>query len=104
MSPVDVSKEVLTAISRTYALASYATPELKTLFNDWLLEIERLVTDFVREHRRVDPGEVARHFKLQRDSVIFILSKLTREGRISMQIRDNESGKVRPIKRKGDTG
>ena len=99
MSPVDVSKEVLTAISHTYTLASYATPELKTLFNDWLLEIERMVTEFVRERKRVDPGEVAHRFKLQRDSVIFILSKLTREGRISMQIRDNESGKIRSLKK-----
>ena len=102
MSPVEVSKEVLSAISHTYALASYATPELKNLFNDWLSEIERLITDFVRERRRVDPGEVARHFKLKRDSVIFVLGKLTREGSISMQITDNTSGKIRPFKRKGE--
>ncbi len=101
MSPIDVSKEVLAAISHTYALASYATPELRNLFNDWLLEIERLVTEFVRERKRVDPGEVARHFKLERDSVIFILSKLTREGRISMQLSDKGSDKIRPFKRKG---
>lgn len=102
MSPVEVSKEVLSAISHTYVLASYATPELKNLFNDWLSEIERLITEFVRGRRWVDPGKVARHFKLKRDSVIFILGKLTREGRISMQITDNPSGKIRPFKRKGE--
>lgn len=97
-----MSKEVLAAISHTYSLASYATSELRSLFNDWLSEIERLITEFVRDRKRVDPGEVARHFKLRHDSVIFILGKLTREGRISMQISDNESGKIRPFKRKGE--
>ena len=103
MSPVEVSREVLAAISHTYVLASYATPELRSLFNDWLSEIERLITEFVCKKRGVNPDEVARRFGLQRDSVIFILGKLTREGKISMQISDNKSGKIQPFKRKGDT-
>ncbi len=100
MSPVDVSKEVLAAISYTHELGAYATPELKTLFNDWLIEIERLITAFVREHRRVDSEAVAHHFKLGRDSVIFIISKLVREGKISMQVSDNEPCRILPLKGK----
>ena len=103
MSPVDVSKEVLAAISHIHALEGYATSELKTLFNDWLIEIERLITAFIHENKRVDSEAVAHHFKLERDSVIFIISKLTREGRISMQASDNEPCRILPLRNKKET-
>ncbi len=94
-----MSKEVLAAVSNTYELSSYATPELKNLFNDWLTEIEQLVTSFVHQKNRVDPDEVAREFKLQRDSVIFIISKLAREGRITMQATTTDKSKIRPMRK-----
>jgi len=80
-----MSKEVLSAISHSYELATYSTPELRGLFHDWLSEIEQEVVEYLHERDRVAPDDVADHFKLQRESVIFILGKLTREGKIQMQ-------------------
>jgi transcription initiation factor IIE alpha subunit len=80
-----MSKEVISAISHSYELATYSTPELRGLFNDWLGEIEHEVLEFLNERNKVDPDEVAQHFRLKRESVIFILSKLAREGKITMQ-------------------
>lgn len=80
-----MSKEVISAISHSYELATYSTPELRGLFNDWLGEIEHEVVEFLKDRNRVDPDNVALRFKLSRESVIFILSKLAREGKISMQ-------------------
>jgi len=95
-----MSKQVLAAISHTYELASYSTPELRSLFNDWLGEIERLVNTFVNERNKTDPDEIAVHFKLKRESVIFILSKLAREGKITMQASGNGGSKIRLLKEK----
>ena len=64
---------------------AYSTPELRGLFNDWLSEIEQEALEFLKESNKVDPDEVAQHLRLERESVIFILSKLAREGKISMQ-------------------
>ncbi len=94
-----MSKEVLAAISNTHELSSYATPELKNLFNDWLTEIEQLITSFVNKKNHVDPDEVAREFKLQRDSVIFIISKLAREGKIIMQATTTDKSKIRLLRK-----
>ena len=94
-----MSKEVLAAINHTYELSSYTTPELRNLFNEWLTEIEQLITAFVNKKNRVDPDEVAREFKLQRDSVIFIISKLAREGRITMQATTTAKNKIRPLRK-----
>ena len=94
-----MSKEVLAAISNTYELSSYATPELKNLFNDWLTEIEQLITSFVNKKNRVDPDELAREFKLQRNSVIFIISKLAREGKITMQATTTDKSKIKLLRK-----
>lgn len=85
MNPLEMSKEVIAAISRTYELASYSTSELRSLFDDWLADIERLVVEFVNQCKKADPYEIARHLNLQRTSAIFVLSKLAREGKITMQ-------------------
>jgi len=60
-------------------------PRIKRTFNDWLGEIEQEVLEFLENRNEVDPNEVAEHFRLERESVIFILGKLAREGKINMQ-------------------
>lgn len=85
MNPVEMSKEMISSISHTYELATYSTPELRGLFNDWLGAIEREMLEFLAERSTVDPDEVAQHFRLERASAIFILTKLAREGKINIQ-------------------
>ena len=80
-----MSKEVISAISHSYELATYSTPELRGLFNDWLSEIEEEVLKFVKEGNKVDYDEIAQHLRLKHESIIFILSKLAREGKVNMQ-------------------
>lgn len=98
MNPIEMSKEVLAAISHTYELASYSTSELRSLFNDWLAEIERLVVVFVNQRKKADPDEIANHFNLNRDSAIFMISKLARAGKISMQASGKGKDNIRHLK------
>ena len=93
-----MSKEVLTAISHSHELASYATPELRGLFNEWLGEIELRVTAFVDKRNRVDPQELASHFKLTTKSILFVLGKLAREGKISMVAKGKANGNLHLLK------
>lgn len=90
-----MSKEVLSAISHSYELATYSTPELRGLFHDWLGEIEREIVQYLDEKGRVDPDDVAAHFRLQRESMIFLLGKLTREGKIRMEASGRDEGAKR---------
>lgn len=85
MNPIEMSKEVLTLASHSYELATYSTPELRGLFNDWLSEIELEIISFLKGKKTVDPDEVARRFRMKRESVIYILGKLAGEGKIRMQ-------------------
>lgn len=94
-----MSKEVLTAINHSYELASYATPELRGLFNDWIGEIEVRVIAFVNRHQQADPKELADHFKLTTESIIFVLGKLAREGKITMEAKGKAKGNLHLLKR-----
>jgi len=85
VNPIEMGKEVLSSISYSYDLATYSTPELRGLFNDWLGEIEKEVLEFLKERDKVDPNEVSQHLRLKQESVIFILSKLARQGKIRME-------------------
>jgi len=80
-----MSKEVLSAVSQSYELATYSTPELRGLFNDWVGAIEREILGYIKEKRKVNPDEIAEHFRLERESIIFMLGKLARENKIKMQ-------------------
>ena len=82
---MDMSKEVLSAVSQSSELATYSTPELRGLFNDWVGAIEREILDFIKDKGKVDPDEIASHFRLEKGSVIFMLSKLAKEEKIKMQ-------------------
>ena len=81
-----MSKEVLAAINYSYEIATYSTPELRGLFNDWLKEIEKEVLVFLKGKERIEPEEVARYLRLERESTIFILNKLAREGSVDVQV------------------
>lgn len=97
MNPVEMSKEVLNAISHSYELASYATPELRGMFHDWLGEIELRVVNFINQRHRVDPQELSIHFKLTKESMLFILGKLAREERITMEATGRAENNLRLI-------
>lgn len=87
---MEMSKEVLSAVSQSYEMATYSTPELRGLFNDWILAIEEEVLDFLKKRDEVDTDDVAAEFRMTRESAIFILGKLARGGKIKMQASGKE--------------
>jgi hypothetical protein len=52
----------------------------RSFLTAWMLALR-----FLRDVRTANPDEIARHFRLTYESVIFILGKLTRDGKIKMQ-------------------
>ncbi len=53
--------------------------------DDWVYAIENEILDFLEGRGKVDPDEVAEHFRLTKESAIFIPDKMAREGKIAMQ-------------------
>lgn len=81
-NPMEMCRGMIGSVTKSAEIASYATPELRGLFEEWLGQIEVEILDFLKGRDTASPEDVANHFKLSKDSAIFLLSKLAREGKI----------------------
>jgi len=82
-----MSKEVFLATSHSYELTTYSTRELIQLFNDWLSEIENEALTLLIDKQIADPEMIAQQLRVKKDSALFILNKLAREGRVNVQVK-----------------
>ena len=86
---IDLSDDSITEIG-SFVGDAWAIQTGKDIFqigSDWfVIDVDnRAGDDYVRVLKWVDPEEVALHLKLERKSIIFILGKLAREGKINMK-------------------
>jgi predicted HTH transcriptional regulator len=81
--PAEMFRSVMGDALNTDESAKYATQELRTLFEDWLIQLEEEIMSFKNDRDTVTPEEVANEFKISRDSAVFVLSKLAQKGKIN---------------------
>mgnify|MGYP001465272869 CR=1 FL=1 len=77
-------EKMMGSMSESAKVASYATPEMRTLFEEWLKNLETEVIEFVKEKGKATPEDIATKLKISTDSVIFLIAKLVREGKLSI--------------------
>ncbi len=82
--PWDMCRRMMDAVGQASDLASYATPELRQIFEEWLGQIEGEILQAVTESGQSDVGSLAQRFKLSNESVQFILFRLARQGKIDL--------------------
>jgi len=68
----------------TTAEMEYGSAELKALFSDWLLQLEEEVVLLAGKENKISAEKMMAEFKLSRESAEFILQKLVRQGRITI--------------------
>ena len=82
--PWDMCRRMMEAVGQASDLATYATPELRQIFEEWLGQIEGEILQAVKEGGQSDVGSLAQRFKLSAESVQFILFRLARQGKIDL--------------------
>ena len=83
--PFDMCRKMMSSIGRSAELASYATPELRGLFEEWLSQIEEEIKGDIEKAGSADPAELARKYKLGKESIHFILGKLAQKDKINIK-------------------
>jgi len=86
--PWDMCKKMMSGISKSSELATYATPEIRQLFEEWMVQIEEEILIHVKGSTSIDIGKIAEQFKLSKESVIFILTGLAKKGKINFKKED----------------
>jgi hypothetical protein len=72
------------AIKETLTGASYATPELTALFEEWVKEVELEVIAFLKEKGTASAAEIAGKMTISEDSVLYLVGKMARERKIKL--------------------
>ncbi len=84
-NPMEMCHKMMMNMGKTSEMASYATPEVRSLFEEWSEQIESEIFNFIKQSGSVDPERLSEHFKLSKNSINFFLSKLAQKGKIRLK-------------------
>jgi hypothetical protein len=76
-------QKLVDRVAQSRQLMAVADPELLVLFEDWLDELENEVVSLTKKHGPLSPGDLARKLGMSERGANFLMSKLSREGKIS---------------------
>jgi len=72
------------SMNESVKATSYATPEMRGLFEEWMQNLEEEVTAFVRDKGKATPSDIAKKLKISEESTLFLVGKLAREGKLTI--------------------
>lgn len=73
---------MVTVLDENAQLESLADPAIRTLFIDWMDELENEILNTLRRSHSLSPAELAEKFRISRQGAAFLLEKLKCEGKI----------------------
>lgn len=82
-SPADMCRRMMEAVSTTAEMTGFATPEVRSLFEDWMTQVEAEILDVVQRKGRVTATDIAQELKISEDSALYFISKLIRDKKLS---------------------
>jgi len=94
MMPMQMCRMMTDSVARAAEMATWATPELRALFDDWAGQVrEELLTKLTEQGGEVGLAEIGAQLQLSADSVAFLLFGLAREGKVSLKVSATPPGK-----------
>jgi hypothetical protein len=92
-SPAAMCQAMMTSVGKAAEMAAYATPEVRTLFEEWARSVEEEVLAALKAGGSLDLAALASALKISPESALYFLGKLVREGRATIgSIRAAGSG------------
>jgi len=80
-NPMAMCQAMMTSISKAAEMAAYATPEVRTLFEEWTRSVEEEILTVLKARGKVDLNELASQLKISPESALYFLGKLIRDGK-----------------------
>ncbi len=88
-NPMAMCQAMVTSVSKSAEMATYATQEVRTLFEEWGQEVEREMLALLSRRGPVSLEALAAALKMSQASALIFLGKLVQQGKATI-------GDVRP--------
>jgi hypothetical protein len=82
VDPKNLCLQIVTTIDEQAELESLANPEIRTLFLDWMEELEKEILDYRKVNHPPDADDLIKRFRISRQGAEFILKKMKQEGKL----------------------
>jgi hypothetical protein len=83
-SPAAMCQAMMTSVGKAAEMAAYATPEVRTLFEEWARSVEDEVLAALKARGPLDLATLASALKISPESALYFLGKLVREGKATI--------------------
>ncbi len=83
-NPAAMCQAMMTSVGKSAELAAYATPEVRTLFEEWARSVQDEVLATLKSRGPLDLTALAGALKISPESALFFLGKLVREGKATI--------------------
>ena len=83
-NPMAMCQAMMTSVSKSAEMAAYATPEVRTLFEEGAQSVGAEVLATLRTRGRMDLAELAAALKISPEGALFFLGRLVREGKATI--------------------
>jgi hypothetical protein len=85
-NPMHMCGKMMSSISRNSEIATFATPEVRQLFEDWVQQVDDEILNLINDNASISPEEIAGKLKISKNSAIYFLSRLAQKGKIDLDI------------------
>ncbi|MBM7855866.1 hypothetical protein JOC37_002287 [Desulfohalotomaculum tongense] len=83
-NPQEMCRQMTSAVTKAAEMGSYATPEVRALFEDWVGQVEKEIITVIDQSGESNPGDIAQKLRIKEDSVIFFISRLAQQKKIKI--------------------
>jgi len=85
--PLEMCKEMMSSVARASEMSFYATPEIRSMFEEWLESVEDEILDYIRSEDEINLQKIAGRFKISESAAQFFLNHLAASGKIKAEFK-----------------
>ena len=81
---MQMSQQMAGAVTESTSMASFATPEVRGLFEEWARTVEEEIVAFLKEKGSSEPSGIASKLKISEESALYFIGKMAREKKLKI--------------------
>ncbi len=82
VDPKNLCRQIVTTIDEHAELESLANPEIRTLFVDWMEELEKEILEYRKVKCKPGTEDLIKRFRISHQGAEFLLKKMKQEGKL----------------------